>query len=686
MIVALWLVYTFATSLLIMTICSAILATAGVIGTAVFVRDVIKKRRRLAREEIGFVLLIAVVIVLAVVSSLSVPFVAQGDAYAYYVPIGRYLNQYPGQFINSAYRFSLSRNFAYYALYAHADLVGGFADSYRYLPIPFLLGTILGIVSVSQRITTQKVVPPFAATCYVFSVYFGLILRFNMFSLGNLLMSTIALFYCFALLGGLERSLEKLSIPVSSFAMLLLYDYTILLLLPLALTYLASRRPRAVFFAATCVAMPFVLLISLESLSLEFVQFPKFDLQNSVAFFGLIVVILAGLKGRQGAVSSYVPSFLSIILAYAGAIGSLSLQEILNLFNFGFATVANYPLSAPVLAYAQTTGWFYQTPPDVVGTTVSILFSDAFFGWGLFFTLYGIVHHRGSTTATFFLTLIPLAILIETVNNNYLRFATFLVPLIVVFLSLGLVSLIRKNAFQIGVALTLSALLLKAVTTFPTLDYEHRAIPNPIYVGVFAILVLIATSYFGLTRSLRDRERARFIRNLEGVLRTNLRQVLDKFRYLSSMRWRWVLSIVMIALSVSLLSYNVLTDKYPSETYPADAKFVDQHVLPLILDKSTVVTVELVHADFNFYKNLIIIPMSQPWVLESFLRLQISNTTQLVTWLNSSRVNYVFLDLGLVSSNPAVFGVFNQLSTSCQTLPHCGIAYDDGRFVLIRLG
>src|SRR5439155_12742908 len=164
----------------------------GVVSTILFVYDLLNTRRPLSHEELGFLLLISFAVLMAVVSAVTLPFSAQGDPFAYYVPIGRYLNQYPGAYVDSYYRFSLSLNFGYYAVYAHADLLGGFLDGYRFVPIPFILGTIFGVISLSKRLTHQNRVPLLGAACYIFSVCFGLILKYNMFYLGNLFMATMA--------------------------------------------------------------------------------------------------------------------------------------------------------------------------------------------------------------------------------------------------------------------------------------------------------------------------------------------------------------------------------------------------------------------------------------------------------------------------------------------------------------
>ena len=685
MISSLWLAYTLSRSVAPLVATSALLVAAGFAGTALFVRDFLRKRRPLSREEVGFLFLISFAVLLALSSAFSLPFTAQGDPYAYYVPIGRYLNQYPGAYVDSAYRFSLSRNFASYALYAHADLLGGSFASYLLLPIPFLLGTIFGVISVSRRLTHQNRVALIAATCYVFSVYFGLILKFNMFYLGNLLMSTFALFYCYLLLADLSRVIAKLAPPLSTFAMLLFYDYTILLLVPLALGYLALRKPRLVFYIAAGLALPLLIMISQQNVTLEFLQFPQLDFQSSIAFLGLLLIVLAGVKGKAVGPAGPLPMSYPLILTYVAAAGSLLLQRIVNLVTYGFMTVANYTLSSTVLAYIQRTGWFYQTRPDILNTVSSIFFSDVFFGWGLFFTACWLFMNRGRPMTTFFLTLVPLTILVETVNNDYLRLASFLAPLIVVFLAAGVYTLVRRTAVLVAVSLSFLALLLKAFTTLPNLDYEHRAIANPVYMGLFVATLFSAALFYGLTRY---RGGQLIASGCAGRVRTfsgRLRSMPTRVPFLGSIGWRRATSLAIIALCISLSSYNVLVNKYSAELYPADARLVDEQILPLIQDRTTVLTIELVHADFNFYKDVVIIPMAQPWVLESFLRLHLANTTNLVTWLTSNGISYMFLDRSLTSGNQDVFGLFDQLSTSCRAFSQCSPLFDDGRFVLLQI-
>jgi hypothetical protein len=685
MIGVLWLAYSFSRDIVSLFVISALLVSVAVLGTALFASDLIKRKRRPSRDEWCFILLISFAVVLAISSALSLPFLVQGDAYEYYVPIGRYLNQHPGAYLDSYYRFSLSRNFGYFALYANADLLGGSFGSYLLLPIPFLLGTIFGVISLSKKITSQNTVALIAATCYIFSVYFGLLLKYNMFYLGNLLMATIALLYSYFLLVGAKSVLEKLAIAFSTFAMLLIYDFTLLLLIPLAFGCVACCKPRLVFYVLAALAIPFVLLVSTQSVSLGYAQLPQLDFGSSLAILGLIVLILAGTwRGMVRSIES--PKILvPAVLVYGAAGASLLLQRVVNLFNYGFMTLASYPLSSTVLAYTKRNYWFYLTPPDVSTTIVSIFSSDMFLGWGLLFTAYGLFLNRNRPVTTFFLTVLPLIILVETVNNNYLRFAAFLVPLIVVFLASGLHTLIRKDALLVCVTISFLALLEKAATTFPRLDYEHMAIANPFDLAVFGITIFLATMISGIktrfgiqlassTLSLRARN-----------LSMRAQQLFTRVRIVKSMGWRGLASVLILVLSVPVFSYNVLAIQYSKELYSSDASIVDPQVLPLIQDKSTVLTVELINTNFNFYKDVVVISMAQPWILESFLRLQIANETALVAWLVSNGIGYVFTDRGLTAVNKDVFGLFDQLSRSCYNYRQCNVRFDDGRFVLLKI-
>jgi hypothetical protein len=687
MISVLWVAYTVSRSITPLIATSALLIFGGVGGSALFVYDFARRRRPVSREGWGFLLLICFATVLAIASATSLPFTTQGDAYGYYVPIGRYLNQNPGAYIDSYYRFSLSRNFGYYAVYAHADLLGGFVDSYLFLPLPFLLGTIFGVISLSKKLTQQNIVPLLGATCFVFSVCFGLILRYNMFYLGNLFMATMALYFsCFLLSGG-RSVLEKTVLPLSTFAMLLLYDFTALLLIPLAFGYVAHEKPKLVFYIVAGLALPLSLILSQQKVPLGFVQIQQLDLSSFVAFLGLVLVVLAGIWRRT--VGTIEPLRLSLptILAYLAAIASVVSQRIVNLLTYGFMTVDNYTLSSAVIAYMNRGYWGYQTPPDVANTLVSMFFSDIFFGWGFLFTAYGILLYRGRPVTTFFLTALPLTVLVETVNDNYFRFAIFLVPLIVVFLAVGLHKLVRRNAFLLALFFSFAALFEKALVILPTVDYEHRAIANTLEVALFGTTVFFMTVFYHPHRYQK-------VRTVQSTLVACLRRLMARFgsliatvARLKSVKSRKIASIAILALCVLMISYNVLATQHFGKVEPTetDAAWVDKQVLPLVQAPSTVLMVELIHPNFNFYKDVVVIQMAQPWILESFLRLHLANVTALVAWLSASKIRYVFVDRGLTEGNEDVFGLFDQLSTSCMAYNQCIPRYNDGRFVLLEI-
>src|SRR5207245_3074051 len=395
MISVLWVAYTFSRSITPLIATSGLLVFGGIASTALFVYDFTRRKKPISREGWGFILLICFATILVVSSAISLPFSVQGDAFAYYVPLGRYLNQSPGAYVDSYYRFSLSRNFGYFAVYAHADLLGGFLDSYHFVPIPFLLGTIFGVISLSKRLTHQSRVPLLGAACYVFSVCFGLILRYNMFYLGNLFMATMALYFSYFLLSGGRNFLEKIVLPLSTFAMLLLYDFTALLLIPLAFGYVAHQKPKLVFYVVAALALPLSLVLSQQNVPLVFVQIQQLDLPSFVAFLGLALVVLAGVWGGSIGTLPWRISFPTI-LAYVAAIASVVSQRIVNLFTYGFMTVDNYTLSSAVIAYMKRGYWGYQTPPYVANTLLSIFFSDVFLGWGLLFIASGIFLYWGS--------------------------------------------------------------------------------------------------------------------------------------------------------------------------------------------------------------------------------------------------------------------------------------------------
>lgn len=686
MISVLWLAYTFLRSFTPLAVTSTLLVAAGVGGTILFVYDLLKMRRRLSHEELGFLIMISFAVLMAVVSALTLPFSAQGDSFAYYVPIGRYLNQYPGAYVDSYYRFSLSLNFAYYAVYAHADLLGSSFGSYLLLPIPFLCGTIFGVISVAKRVTHENTVALVAATFYVLSIYFGLILKFNTFYLGNLLMSTMALFYCYSLLSDLKGLLEKVALPFSIFAMLLLYDFALLLLIPLALAYLALRKPRLAFYVAAGLALPLLLVVSLSSETLNFAQFPQLDFQSSIVFLGLLVIVVAGVRAKTISRAGSSAVSYPMILTYLAAGVSMLSQRIVNLFSYGFMTLDSIALSRPVLGYMKSAGWFYSTTPDIFNTLLSISLSDVFFGWGLFFTAYGLFMNRGRPVATFFLTVLPLIVLVETINNNYFRFAAFLAPLIVILLASGLYTLLRRNAVLVGVSILFVALLQKALTTLPGLDYENRAIINPLNVGLFGATISFAAVFYILRRYRRCLAvpSGYFTRIRTWIARSNY--LSARVPFLSSMGWRQTAGLLILVLCVPVFSYNVLAIQHSAEIYNSVGQTVDRQVLPLIQDRSIVLTIELVHVDFNFYKDVVVVPMAQPWVLESFLKLQLANVTSLLTWLSTNRISYLFVDQALTYGNQDAFGLFDQLSTSCSTYSLCSPIYNDGRFVLVKIG
>jgi hypothetical protein len=679
MIIVLWIGYTFSRSATPLVVTSALLVSAGIAGTIVFAHDLLAHRPSLSREQLGFLLLMSFAVILLVVSAVSLPFSVQGDAYSQYVPLGRYLNRYPGAYVDSYYRFSLSRDFAYYAVYAHADFLGGSFGSYLFLPVPFVLGAIFGLVSLSKRLTSEHTVPLIATTCFVFSVFFGLILKYNMFYLGNLQMISIALFYCYFLLKSSGRVIDQLALPFSTFAMLLLYDYTLLLLVPFAFGYLALRKPRLAFYVAAGLAAALFLVFSQQSVTLDFIRVQQLDFQSSIAFLALLTIVLVGLRGKANGRVGPSSTIYPVILTYLAAAASLLVQRIVNQLTYGFMSLSNYALSSPVIGYIQRTGWFYVTTPNIANTIFSFVFSDIFFGWGLFFTAYGLYMNRGKPVATFLLTALPLTVLVETVNNNYFRYASFLAPLVILFLAIGLQTLLRRNALLLGVSLSFVAILERAITVYPNLDYEHMAIASSLDISLLGATVLSAATVHFLSRQ----PRSKFM--LLAIV-TKVRRWTLKLHSVGSIGWRGIASALILILCIPIMSYSVLTYHYPDQTYNTVANYVDQHVLPLIQDRTTVLTAELIHPNFNFYKDVVVLELAQPWILESFLRLHIANVTGLVTWLSSNGIKYVFVDRTLTAGNQDVFGLFDQLSSSCGSPSQCSSLFDDGRFVLLQIG
>lgn len=678
MIVTLWAAYTTFRSIVPLEATSVVLGTVAIVGTTIFIYDFAKRRRPSSREWWGLAFLFFFVVLLTISSAMTLPFIAQGDAYGYYVPLGRFLNQNPGAYVSSAYRFSMSRNFAYYAVYAHADMLGGLIQSYLVLPIPFIVGTLLGVVTLTKRLTRRDEAPLVAAALYVFSVYFGTLLKYDMFYLGNLFMSTVALYYCYFLLTGARRLLETAALPFSTFAVLLLYDFALLLIVPLSLGYLALRKPRITIYVVAGLALPLALALSLQDISLGLVQVQRFDSASSLAFLGLIIIVLAGIGRGVSGSGNASPRAYQTSLACLAAGASVMLQRIVDFWMYGFQSLDNIHLSSPVVAYMQRNYWFYSTPPNIPQTLMSIFFSDMFFGWGLLFTAYGLFLSRDKPVTTFFLTTLPLMVLVETINKDYSRFGLFIAPLIVVFLATGLPALTRRNALLIGASLSLAILIGKAVTVFPNLDYEHRALADPVSISLFIATSLLATAFLiGRRQPFRQ-----FILPRVGA---RFRSSTSKAGIRKFLRVRRIAAILLIALCIPVLTYNVLSPKYTSQIYDSDVTLLQQQVLPLVQEKSIVLTVELVHPNFEFYRDATVIQMAQPWILESFLNLHLANVTALVNWLGTSGVRYVFLDRGLTSENTDVFLLFDQLSVSCQQYGQCRVQFDNGRFALFEI-
>jgi hypothetical protein len=406
-----------------------------------------------------------------------------------------------------------------------------------------------------------------------------------------------------------------------------------------------------------------------------------------VAFLGLVFVVLGGIWRRPVMNFDRLKISYPTIFTFMAAFASVLSQRIVNLFNYGFMTVDNYTLSSAVIAYMKRGYWGYQTPPDVPSTLLSVFFSDIFFGWGLLFTTLGIYLFRGRPVTAFFLTALPLTILVETVNDNYFRFAIFLAPLIVVFMAVGLSRLAPRNALLLAVLLSSVSLYERAITTFPTVDYEHRAILDPVDIALFSATVFLAGMLYFSRRSQVPRIILQSLQDRIRSLILGFRRLVANVHLLRSIDSRQIATGLILAMCILLISYDVLAPPKiaTTNTTDTDAALVDQRVLPLVQAPSTILMVELIHPNFNFYKDVVVIQMAQPWILETFLRLHLANVSTLLTWLSASKIRYVFVDRGLTAGNEDVFGLFDQLSTSCYTLAQCVPRYDDGRFVLLEI-
>src|SRR5947209_20568434 len=112
--------------------------------------------------------------------------------------------------------------------------------------------------------------------------------------------------------------------------MLLLYDFTALLLIPLALGYVAHQKPKLVFYLVAGLALPLSLVLSQQNVPLGFIQIQQLDLQSFVAFFGLVLVVLAGIWRRSVGTSEPLRISYPTILAYIATIPSVVSQKIVN--------------------------------------------------------------------------------------------------------------------------------------------------------------------------------------------------------------------------------------------------------------------------------------------------------------------------------------------------------------------
>jgi hypothetical protein len=124
-------------------------------------------------------------------------------------------------------------------------------------------------------------------------------------------------------------------------------------------------------------------------------------------------------------------------------------------------------------------------------------------------------------------------------------------------------------------------------------------------------------------------------------------------------------------------------DKYLSEIYPENIRQVHLHVLPLLEDGSRVLTVELVYPNFHFYKHIEEVRLTQPWILDNYLRQNINDTQHLIMWLKSERIKYIFIDRWL-SGNPEFSLIMKLFSNSINSNEY-SIIWDDGRFALLEL-
>lgn len=676
----LWVSYRTLQSFTLIAVISALLIAIGFAGLSLFAYDRLKMTRiRLSFEGTTWITVIVVAFILAVLYGLVMPFRQAGDAYGYYAPIGAFINSNLGTYLSSAYSYSLTRDFGYYAIFAQSDLIGllaGAGEAYRLLPAPFVLGMILGVVTVTRRISKDPGFTLLTLVTLTFSVFLMLLLKYNMFYIGNLLMVTLSLLYCDFLLTPSPSRVHQAILAVSTFAFTWVYNLTLILVVPFAVAYFAQRKPRLTAALWSTMGLVVVVVFGLGQTTLGFLKVQQLQIPSSIALLGLFLVTPLILWNVSRLMSKGISLTWNPMLALGLSGGfSMGTQALANVLNFGFVSLDTYHFSNPVQAYMARNGWFSTQTIDIPTSLASLSFSDVFLGWGLFFTAYGLWKNRTNPIATYLLSVLPLILFYVSLSGNYFRHALFLGPLVAVFLALGARNLLGRLAIPSILIASSLVLLQRGLTTFSSIDFEHKAILSLWYVPI----AIISLSAFLVIRILEKKRGISYFPRPADV-DPSLHSEKRTHFHVSN-----IAIVLLLLICTSLLVSNLVVAKYTQEVYTNDVVLLNSNVLPLIPVNSKVLTVELVHPNFQLQKTMEVVQMAQPWILENFLREGINNSSALLAWLRSDHIGFVLVDRGLTVGNQDVFGLFQQLPLDCPTLGGCAILYNDGRFVFLKL-
>jgi hypothetical protein len=657
----------------------------GMIGGACFVYDVLKLHKKFNVEDAIIILYVFAASFTIVYIGLNIDYRAVGDAYNSYVPIGGYINEHLNDYTHSSYRFSLSRNFAQYILYAQADLVGTLfgIPAYRLLPLPFVVSSILGGVALTKELSHHPFTGLVFTALYTISVYFLLLLKYNMYYLGNLFMVSLSLFHCLYLSEKEKSKALNILLVISSFSIVFLYDYALFLLFPFVTTIMTQSKRKVFWSLAIFLGISIPIVMSIPEMSFGLTRLPRISLEDSLVFSGIILIsVLNAIIGgyRHFNMDSKKDFLRPLFFTIIPAIISVLIQRLANNLLFGFTSVDSIELTEEVRQFMQRNFLYVTTNYGLVRTLVSVLFSDVFFGWGFLLTTVGLFLIRATPIRSYFLSLLPLTLLVLSFNDMYFRFGLFLGPFFMIFLALG-VSYIMGRYLFLAQMISLLALVHRVFTTFPSVDYEHKVLLMEPYV-YFQFILLATILLVILLRRKKIRLRVIMCRTTskEGHIKLigeNKNKQLKTFSFIL------VPTIFSLIFGSTVLIQTGVTEKYLSEIYPEDIGQVYIHVLPLLEDGTRVLTVELIRPNFHFYKHVEEVRLVNPWLLDNYLRRHLNNTDDLLMWLKLERIEYVFIDRHL-SNNPEFLLVMS-LASYCMNKIECSVKWDDGRFVLIEL-